>query len=162
ITGAAGLAPLTLLSLNGGTGIDTITGGDGADLITGGEDNDVLDGAGGNDRVIGDRGADTLRGGDGDDTVVWNNRDGSASDDGGIDRMEVNGAAGAGDTFTVAPNGNRVKFDRTNLVPFTLDVSTENLDLNGLGGDDTMTASPGLAPLIAITADGGPGNDTLT
>ena len=43
--------------------------------------------------------------------------------DDGLDRVEVNGA-GAGDAFTIAPNGARAKFDRTNLVPFTLDIGT--------------------------------------
>src|SRR5262249_42631353 len=32
---------------------------------------------------------------------------------------------------------------------------------NGLGGDDTITASNGLAGLIQLTLDGGAGNDTL-
>jgi Ca2+-binding RTX toxin-like protein len=30
------------------------------------------------------------------------------------------------------------------------------------GGDDTFTASNGLANLIKLTVDGGPGNDTIT
>src|ERR671910_804228 len=163
ITGEAGLAPLIAMTANGGTGADTITGGDGADLITGGDDNDTLSGGGGNDRIVGDRGGDTMAGGDGDDTTVWNNGDGSDKMDGdaGIDRVEVNGA-GAGDAFTIAPNGARAKFDRTNLVPFTLDIAAEALDLRGLGGDDTFTAAAGTGALLAVTADGGSGNDTLT
>jgi hypothetical protein len=40
----------------------------------------------------------------------------------GFDEIEVNGAATAADTFTIVPNAARVKFDRTNLVPFTLDI----------------------------------------
>jgi hypothetical protein len=81
--------------------------------------------------------------------------------DAGLDRVEVNGA-GAGDAFTIAPNAGRAKFDRTNLVPFTLDISAEALDLRGLGGDDTFTAAAGTGALLAVTADGGSGNDTLT
>ena len=39
------------------------------------------------------------------------------------------------DVFTVQPNGARIKFDRTNLVPFTVDIGTsETLHANGLGG----------------------------
>jgi len=161
MTGADDLSARTLLTLNGGTGLDVLTGGDGADLITGGDDNDTLDGAGGGDRVIGDRGTDVLRGGTGDDVLVWNNGDGSDTDTGGdgVDRVEVNGA-GAGDAFTITPNGAKSEFKRTNLVPFTLDVDAEQLEVNGLGGDDTLTASDGLA--LAIVADGGAGNDTLT
>ena len=97
----------TLLSVDGGAGVDTVKGSDGADLILGGEGNDVLGGGGGDDRIVGDRGTDTMNGGTGDDTLVWNNGDGTdvANGDGGRDDVEVNGAAAAGDIFTVQPNG---------------------------------------------------------
>ena len=161
--GAAGLAPLTLLALNGGTGDDSLSGGDGPDLITGGDGNDKLDGGGGNDRVVGDRGTDTLSGGDGDDALVWNNGDGTDVMDGdaGADNVEINGAPTAGDIFTAAPNAGRVLFTRTNLVPFTVDFSAEALAVNGGGGDDQLTVSPGL-PGLLVTADGGSGSDSLT
>jgi Ca2+-binding RTX toxin-like protein len=165
-TGAAGLAPLTLISLNGGTGIDTLTGGDGPDLITGGDDNDVLNGGGGDDRVVGDRGTDTLRGGNDNDVLVWNNGDGSDVSDGdaGFDQVEINGSPTAGDVFTTMPNVanvGRVLFNRTNLVPFTVDFTAEALTVNSGGGDDQLTVSPGL-PGLLVTADGGSDNDTLT
>ena len=161
--GAEGLAPLTLLALNGGTGDDSLSGGDGPDLITGGDGNDKLDGDGGNDRVVGDRGTDTLSGGDGDDALVWNNGDGTDVMDGdaGADNVEINGAPTAGDIFTAAPNAGRVLFTRTNLVPFTVDFSAEALAVNGGGGDDQLTVSPGL-PGLLVTADGGSGSDSLT
>jgi Ca2+-binding RTX toxin-like protein len=165
IVGEAGLAPLILSTLNGGVGTDAITGGDGADLITGGDDNDALAGGAGNDRIVGDRGGDGIAGGNGDDTMVWNNGDGSDKMDGeaGLDRVEVNGATEAGDAFTIAPNGGRAKFDRTNLVPFSLDIgSSEALDARGLGGNDTFAAQPGTGALLAVTADGGSGDDVLT
>jgi hypothetical protein len=159
-----GLAPLILLSLNGGPGTDTIDGGDGPDLITGGEGNDDLSGGAGDDRIVGDHGDDTMAGGDGDDALVWNNGDNNDKMDGegGVDRTEVNGSPTAGDTFTVAANAPRVKFDRTNLVPFSLDIGTvEALVVNGLGGDDTISALAGAGALIGINADGGSGNDRL-
>jgi Ca2+-binding RTX toxin-like protein len=165
VTGDAGLAPLIAMTLNGGQGADTLTGGDGNDLITGGDDGDTLTGGAGNDRIVGDRGGDTVAGGDGDDTLVWNNGDGSDTMDGenGLDRIEVNGAAGQGDAFTIAPNAARARFQRTNLVPFTLDIgSAEALDARGAGGDDTFAAQPGTGALMAVTADGGTGNDALT
>ncbi len=165
MTGAAGLAPLILIAFNGGVGVDALNGGDGPDLISGGEENDTLSGGAGGDRVLGDRGNDVLGGGDGDDTLVWNNGDGSdmMDGDGGSDTVEVNGAPLAGDVFTLQPNGARVRFDRTNLGPFTLDIgSSELLDLNGLDGDDTFTPSAGTEGLIRTLAlDGGAGNDTL-
>ncbi len=166
IAGGAGLAPLVLLTLDGGVGADSIGGGDGADLIRGGEENDTLAGGGGDDRVAGDRGDDTMSGGPGDDTLVWNNGDNNDRMDGedGSDTVEVNGAVGAGDAFTLAPTGARTRFDRTNLVPFFLDVATtETLAVNGLGGDDTFTAAAGTeAGIETLALDGGAGNDTLT
>jgi Ca2+-binding RTX toxin-like protein len=161
--GAAGLAPLTLLSLNGGSGDDSLSGGDGPDLVTGGDGNDKLNGNGGDDRVVGDRGADTLVGDDGNDTLVWNNGDGSDVADGnaGFDRVEINGSPTAGDAFTVRPNGAQAAIDRTNLVPFTVDFAAEALTVNGGGGDDQFTVSPGLAGLL-VTADGESGNDSLS
>jgi Ca2+-binding RTX toxin-like protein len=159
----AGVGALTLLSVDGGAGVDTVNGSDGADLILGGEGNDVLNGGGGDDRIVGDRGSDTMNGGTGDDTLVWNNGDGTdvANGDTGRDDVEVNGAPAAGDIFTVQPNGARIKFDRPNLVPFSIDIgSSETMHANGLGGDDTITV--GNVGSYAVTAAGGPGNDTLT
>jgi Ca2+-binding RTX toxin-like protein len=153
----------TAMLLNGGTGLDTMSGGANADFINGGDDNDTLSGGPGLDRIVGDRGNDTMVGQAGDDTMVWNNGDGSDKMDGeaGFDKVEVNGAAGAGDAFEIAPNGQRVKFDRTNLGPFTLDIATsESFDIRGLGGDDTLLVKPGVP--MAVLADGGDGNDSLT
>jgi Ca2+-binding RTX toxin-like protein len=161
--GAVGLAPLTLASLNGGTGDDSLSGGDGPDLVTGGDGDDKLDGGGGDDRIVGDRGSDRLSGGGGDDALVWNNGDNTDVMDGdaGADEVEINGAPTAGDIFTAAPNAGRVLFTRTNLVPFTVDFAAEALAVNAGGGDDQLTVSPGLPGLI-VTADGGPGNDSLS
>ncbi|HET7048217.1 MAG TPA: calcium-binding protein [Solirubrobacteraceae bacterium] len=163
ITAHDGVGALTLLSVDGGAGADTVVGSDGPDLILGGEGNDVLNGGGGDDRIVGDRGSDTMNGGAGDDTLVWNNGDGTDVMNGDADRddVEVNGAPTAGDVFTVQPNGSRIRFDRTNLVPFSLDIgSSETMHANGLGGDDTLTV--GDVGSFSVTGSGGPGNDTLT
>jgi Ca2+-binding RTX toxin-like protein len=163
VTASDGVGALTLLSVNGGAGADTVNGSDGPDLILGGEGNDVLNGGGGDDRIVGDRGNDTMNGGVGDDTLVWNNGDATdvMNGDGGRDDVEVNGAPAAGDLFAVQPNGARIKFDRTNLVPFSLDIgSSETMHANGLGGDDSITV--GEVGPYEVTASGGPGNDTLT
>ena len=77
-----------------------------------------------------------MNGGTGDDTLVWNNGDATdvANGDAGRDDVEVNGAPAAGDIFTVQPNGARIKFDRPNLVPFSIDIgSSETMHANGLG-----------------------------
>ena len=163
VTASDGVGALTLLSVDGGTGADTVNGSDGPDLIVDGDGDDVLNGAGGDDRIVGDRGSDTMNGGAGDDTLVWNNGDGTdiINGDAGRDDVEVNGSPTAGDVFTVQPNGSRIRFDRTNLVPFTLDIgSSETMHANGLGGDDTIAV--GDVGSYSVTASGGPGNDTLT
>src|SRR5262245_65953482 len=96
--------------------------------------------------------------------MVWNPGDGTDVNEGGAgsDTVEVNGGSGA-ETFTVAANGRRVRFDRTDPGPFSLDIgTTENLLLNANGGDDVITAGNGLAGLIQLTLDGGAGNDRIT
>jgi Ca2+-binding RTX toxin-like protein len=158
-----GVGALTLLSVDGGAGVDTVNGSDGPDLILGGEGNDILNGGGGDDRVVGDRGNDTMNGGAGDDTLVWNNGDNTdvINGDAGRDDVEVNGAPAAGDVFTVQPNGARIKFDRRNLVPFSLDIgSSETMHANSLGGNDSLTV--GEVGPFEVTGSGGAGDDTLT
>ena len=157
----------------GGTGNDTIIGGSGNDLLFGESGNDTLLGKGGADLLFGGDGNDVLTGGTGNDQVfgqggndrmIWNPGEGTDLNEGGDgnDTVEVNGGNGA-ETFTVAPNGTRVRFDRVTPAPFSLDIGTsENLVVNMNGGDDTFTASNGLAGLIAVTVDGGAGNDTIT
>ncbi|HEV3343134.1 MAG TPA: calcium-binding protein [Pirellulales bacterium] len=159
--------------LFGGAGNDTLTGGSGNDLLFGEAGNDVLLGKGGADLLFGGAGDDILTGGTGDDQVfgqagndrmIWNPGEGSDLNEGGdgIDTVEVNGGNGA-ETFTATPNGTRVRFDRVTPAPFFLDIgTTENLQLNMNGGDDTFTGSNGLAGLISLAVDGGAGNDTIT
>jgi Ca2+-binding RTX toxin-like protein len=163
VTANDGVGALTLLSVDGGAGADTVIGSDGPDLLLGGEGNDALSGRSGDDRIVGDRGNDTMNGGAGDDTLVWNNGDATdvVNGDAGRDDVEVNGAPAAGDVFSVQPNGGRIRFDRPNLVPFSLDIgSSETMHANGLGGDDTITV--GEVGSFSVTASGGPGNDALT
>src|SRR5262245_39124687 len=182
VFGGAGNDTLTLDEANGalpkailygGAGNDTLTGGSGNDLLFGGAGNDTLLGKGGTDLLFGGAGNDLLTGGTGNDQafgeaggdrMVWNPGDGTDVNEGGAgsDTVEVNGGSGA-ETFTVAANGRRVRFDRTNPTPFSLDIgTTENLLLNANGGDDVITAGNGLAGLIQLTLDGGAGNDTIT
>jgi Ca2+-binding RTX toxin-like protein len=164
---------LPAAQLFGGAGNDTLTGGSSNDQLFGGTGNDILLGKGGDDLLFGGSGDDTLTGGagsdqmfgqSGNDRMIWNPGDGSDLMEGGdgTDTAEVNGGNGA-ETFTVTPNGTRVRFDRTTPGPFSLDIgTTENLVLNMNGGDDVFTASNGLANLIQLTVDGGTGNDTIT
>lgn len=164
---------LPAAQLSGGAGNDVLSGGSGNDLLFGQSGDDVLLGKGGNDLLFGGDGSDTLTGGDGGDQVfgqsgndrmVWNPGDDTDLGEGGdgVDTAEVNGGNGS-EQFTATPNGTRVRFDRVNPAPFSLDIgTTEKLVLNANGGDDSFTGSNGLAPLIGLTVDGGTGSDTLT
>lgn len=166
-----GVLPKALLF--GGAGNDTLTGGSGPDQLFGQAGNDTLLGKGGDDLLFGGAGNDTLTGGAGtdqaygqagNDRMIWNPGDGSDLNEGGAgtDTVEVNGG-NVNETFTVTPNGKRVRFDRTDPGPFSIDIGTsENLVLNAAGGDDVFTASNGLATLITLTVDGGAGNDRIT
>src|SRR4051794_39479832 len=174
VFGLAGNDTLTLSEVNGalpkanlfgGAGNDVLTGGSGNDQLFGQAGNDTLLGKGGNDFLFGGDDNDTLTGGDADDQVfgqagndrmIWNPGDDTDLNEGGdgTDTVEVNGGNGA-EQFTATANGTRVRFDRINPAPFSIDIGTsENLTLNANGGDDTFTGSNGLAPLIQLVVDG--------
>jgi Ca2+-binding RTX toxin-like protein len=167
---ASGALPAA--NLFGGTGNDTITGGSGGDKLFGQSDNDTLLGKGGFDFLFGGDGNDTLTGGDaddqvfgesGDDRFIWNPGDDTDLFEGGsgTDTAEVNGGGGA-EVFTITANGTRVRFDRLDPAPFSLDLgTTENIVINANGGNDSFSATGDLASLISITFDGGAGNDTI-
>ena|GEM_PF-1924706 len=119
---------------------ETLRGGSGNDLLIGGNADDRIEGGDGDDTIVGGRGNDQLFGGTGSDTFVWNNGDGSDLIEGGegTDVSVVNGAA-AGDNFKVSPNGSRVRFERTNLGLFALDIAgVEQMDINAGTGADTI------------------------
>ncbi|MBX9584232.1 MAG: hypothetical protein K2X87_28365 [Gemmataceae bacterium] len=159
--------------LHGNSGNDLLAGGSSDDQLLGQSGNDTLLGYGGTDLLFGGSGNDVLLGGDGDDQVygqdgtdrlIWNPGDDTDLNEGGAgtDVVEVNGGDAA-ETFTIAPNGDRVRFDRTDPDPFAIDIGTsEALVVNGRGGDDAVTGSNGLAALIRLTIDGGTGDDTIT
>jgi Ca2+-binding RTX toxin-like protein len=165
----------TLTTANGALGIGLdIDGGDGNDTLDGGDAPDLLAGGNGDDRIIGDNNAagtrDVSRGDAGNDTLVWNPGDGDDVNEGGegSDTIEVNGGGG-GEVFEVKASTvpGRVAFDRTGPTPpgpFNLDIGTsERLDLNANGGDDSLNAA-GVASGLAgwtIDAEGGDGNDNL-
>ena len=82
--------------------------------------------------------------------MIWNPGDDTDLNEGGAgtDTVEVNGGNGA-EQFTTTANGTRVRFDRLNPAPFSIDIGTsENLVLNANGGDDSFSATGNLAALI--------------
>src|SRR5687768_15328931 len=132
--------------LFGGAGNDTIHGGAGADqnfgqagddtalgkgrcgFLFGGTENDVLTGGDADDQVFGESG---------DGRMVWNPGDDTDLNEGGAgnDTVEVNGGGGA-EVFTTTANGTRVRFDRLDPAPFSIDIGTsEKLTLNMNGGN---------------------------
>jgi Ca2+-binding RTX toxin-like protein len=142
------------LTLNGGNGDDVLAGSGGPDRLNGDDDNDTITGGGGDD---------VAQMGIGNDRFIWNPGDDTDLIEGneGTDTVEVNGGNGAED-FTVTADGARVRFDRVNPAPFSLDIGTcENLVLNANGGNDTLACTGNLAALIQFTADGGAGDDVL-
>ncbi|WP_205760888.1 beta strand repeat-containing protein [Luteolibacter luteus] len=165
-----GVLPAT--ALFGGAGNDTLIGGSGADLVFGGTGNDTPQGKGGSDFLFGGAGSDTLTGGDADDQVfgeadtdrmIWNPGDDTDLNEGGggSDTAEVNGGNGI-ETFTATANGTRVRFDRLDPAPFSIDIgTTESLAVNANGGDDSFSTTGNLAALIQIVVDGGTGADTI-
>src|SRR5688572_16111850 len=159
-------------NLFGGAGNDTLTGGSGGDMLFGQAGNDTALGKGGFDFLFGGSENDVLTGGDaddqvfgesGDDRMVWNPGDDTDLNEGGAgtDTVEVNGGNGA-EVFTTTANGTRVRFDRLDPAPFSIDIGTsEKLVLNANGGNDAASATGNLAALIQTTYDGGTGNDTI-
>jgi Ca2+-binding RTX toxin-like protein len=150
--------------LFGGSEKDRLLGGSGGDTLLGGGGHDVLAGGPGRDALTGGAGTDRSFGGTGGDRLIWNFGDGSDLNEGGdgSDAVVVNGAD-VGESFEVAANGARVRFDRLAPLPFSLDIGTsERLVVNANGGDDSFVASGDLAPLIVISVDGGAGNDRIS
>jgi Ca2+-binding RTX toxin-like protein len=86
---------------------------------------------------------------------------GGATGDGVSDRVSVNGTAGAdairvtGDTSSVTVS------DLSSTVAIQHQDPTDVLDVQGLGGDDGISAAPLAAQSIVLVLDGGDGNDTL-
>jgi Ca2+-binding RTX toxin-like protein len=163
---------LPAANLFGGSGDDVLTGGSGSDQLFGQAGNDTLLGKGGPDLLFGGSENDTMTGGDADDRVfgqggndrmLWNPGDDTDLDEGGdaADTVEVNGGNGA-EQFTTTANGTRVRFDRVDPAPFSIDIGTsESLVLDANGGDDRSSATGNLAALIKSTVDGGTGNDDI-
>lgn len=145
-SGVIGTDPMTV---DGGSGNDTITtgagndiifGGSGDDTIKSGDGNDQIFGDSGNDTVVGGRGADTALLGAGADTFVWNPGEGSDVVDGGsgVDELDFFGA-NVNENMSLSPNGTSAVFLR-DVGNVRMDMSTvENLDVHTLGGADNVT-----------------------
>lgn len=165
------LAAAPNATLNGNGGNDTIRvlsggflGGVIGNPIVG---NTVMNGGSGNDFLDSGFGNDVMFGGDGNDTLRW--LPGTLIDafdgGGGTDTAVVVGNGNnQGDAFVLSANGpGRALFQRTNLVPFFIDITTtENVTMQTQSGDDTITVNDLAGTGIRnVTSDGGDGNDTI-
>jgi Ca2+-binding RTX toxin-like protein len=129
--------------------------------------NVVQEGGAGNDFLNSGFGNDIMRGGAGDDILQWlpgtllDVYDGGSGND--VGRV-VGNDNNQGDAFLLRANGDgRVRFDRTNLVPFTIFMDNiEVVDLQTQSGDDTITIG-NLAgtDVKSVLVDAGTGNDVI-
>lgn len=125
------LAALIKITVDGGSGNDSLLGSNGIDLLLGGDGDDFVDGQQGNDIAFLGAGKDVFQWdpGDGSDVV-----EGQAGDD----RLVFNGSA-ANEIFAASPNGGRVRFTR-NIGNIIMDLNdVEALDVHALNGTDTIT-----------------------
>jgi Ca2+-binding RTX toxin-like protein len=161
LAGQNGIGSLTHLTLDGGSGDDTVRGGDGADSLLGGTGDDLVDG---------NIGADTAQLGSGADTFQWDPGDGSDTVEGqsGKDALAFNGS-NAPEDIDVTANGSRVRLFR-NVGAITMDVNdVESTTIRALGATDNITvddlSGTGLKAatidLAAITGDGDGSADTV-
>jgi hypothetical protein len=119
----------------------TIDGGGGHDTLTGGLGNATLIGGSGDDSVSGGDGDDTVRLGTGNDRFSWNPGDDNDVVEGeaGADVLDFNGS-NAAETIDVSANGPRVRFLR-NIANVVTDLGgVERIELDALGGSDTIVA----------------------
>jgi Ca2+-binding RTX toxin-like protein len=167
-------AGLTQLTIDGGSGNDTIIGSQGDDILLGGSGDDV---------IVGGRGSDLLFGGSGDDVFIWNPGDGSDVVDGGsgFDTLDFRGA-NVSEHVTISANGSHATFFR-DIANITMDLdSVERIQFEALGGADnivvdnlagtdvkqvatdlagTLGGSDGDGAADTVTVNGSSGNDTI-
>lgn len=124
------LAALIQITVDGGTGHDTLLGSNGIDRLIGGDGDDFVDGQQGNDVAF--LGA-------GNDVFQWDPGDGSDVVEGqdGADLLSFNGSA-ANEIFEASANGGRVRFSR-NIGTIIMDLDgVEKIAIQALNGTDTV------------------------
>jgi len=134
------------LTVDGGTGDDTVFGGAGNDQIEGAQGNDVAFGRGGNDRFAWDPG-------DGNDTFA-----GGA----GVDTLEFAGSAD-NELMTIMTLGNGgFRFFR-DVAAITIDTTgTEKVEVDALEGNDVVNGAAQTRAGVKLAISGGAGFDRLT
>jgi len=118
----------------------TIDGGSGDDTLLGGSGPETLSGGAGNDSILGGYGADMIVLGAGDDTVVWDPGGGSDTVEGndGTDTLQLH-LANIGEQVELRANGDRLRLTR-DVAAIGLDLhGLEIVDLTARGGADRIT-----------------------
>ena len=121
---------VTGLTLDGGTGDDSLSGSAGADTLFGGDNNDLVDG---------NFGSDSAFLGAGNDIFKWDPGDASDIVEGqaGADQLLFNGS-NAGENISISANGARVSFLR-DVASVTMDMDdVETITFNAIGGVDNI------------------------
>jgi Ca2+-binding RTX toxin-like protein len=125
-----GFTDAEITTIRGGDGRDTLVGGVGAETFVGGDANDFVDA---------NNGSDTVLLGPGADMFVWDPGDDSDTVNGnlGTDTMRFN-ASNANEIMSLAANGTHLRLFR-DVAAVTIDADDlENVDINALGGLDTV------------------------
>jgi Ca2+-binding RTX toxin-like protein len=158
-----------VIEANSGDGNDVIIASGQTDpsvsvVVEAGGGNDVIVGGEGNDDLAGNTGDDVAFGLSGDDRFTWDPGDGDDTFDGGddTDTLEFNGsnAAELMTVTTLANGGFRFFRDVGDITVDTINV--ERVEVNALGGDDTVDGSAQTRSDVALEISGGAGNDSLT
>ena len=129
--------------------------------------NDTLLGDSKSNTFVGGLGDDTIDGRLGDDRIIWNDGDGVdilAGGGGTRDVLEIFGSAVDGDVLVIdSQDVTTLRITRSNLVPFIVTgAGFENLRINTLGGNDSVTVAAFATPLVMLlTVELGSGNDSL-
>jgi Ca2+-binding RTX toxin-like protein len=168
VTGQNGLSTFAPLTIDGGSGDDTLLGGDGADVLQGGSGDDLLDG---------NRGSDAEHGGGGNDTFQWDPGDGTDALDGGggLNTLRFNGSnVGERIELSARPGGALLTRDVAG-VSQELD-GIDDVEVAALAGTDTVTVddltgsgvgtvgvafTPDASPADAVIENGTPRRDRV-
>lgn len=186
INASAGSLISTKMTLNGGTGQDTITGSSAGETINGDDDDDSLLGGGGNDTISGGDGDDSMNGDAGDDVVdggagndIVNGGTGNDSLIGGSDQDTLDGQdgddtllGGFGDDNLLGNRGNDSLLGGLGLDTLIGAAGNDTLDggrnddvLLGNSGNDKLRGNHGNDRLVGRNGDdelnGGDGDDTI-
>jgi VCBS repeat-containing protein len=162
----SGAGATTNLVLLGQGGNDTLAGGEANDSINGSTGNDSLVGGGGADTLVGGSGIDSLDGGSGDDTLYIDADDAAITGGAGFDAVIMQGSIGYNGLVMHANGLERFTGNFGNDVVSGSGASTIALNLNGNGGNDTLTGGGGADSLFGSSGNdslsGGGGGDSLS